>query len=283
MSELPFQGLGLHADATRHRRRPRPGLDPGVVHAAIDAGVTMVDTADMYGNEALVGRTLRGRRDEVLLCSKFGVVWGEDGDWSVRADATYVREACEASLRRLDVETIDLVLPAPPQRRGADRGDGRGDGRTRRRRQDPRGRPVQRHRGGRAPRARRPPGRRRAGDVGAQPPGGRSSWSRPWWSSASQSSHTRRPATARCAFPSCPGHCARWRARTGSLRAKVALAWVHHRAAEWNLRVAPLPGTTSVAHLKDNVAAAALALTAGELAHLEQVRQPPAPPRASAG
>ena len=95
------------------RMRPDTDGDPDrdstrVVHAAIDAGVTMVDTADMYGNEALVGRTLRGRRDEVLLCSKFGVVWGEDGDWSVRADAAYVREACDASLRRLDVETIDL-------------------------------------------------------------------------------------------------------------------------------------------------------------------------------
>ena len=107
LSELPFQGLGCM------RMRPDTDGDPDrdstrVVHAAIDAGVTMVDTADMYGNEALVGRTLRGRRDEVLLCSKFGVVWGEDGDWSVRADAAYVREACDASLRRLDVETIDL-------------------------------------------------------------------------------------------------------------------------------------------------------------------------------
>ena len=107
LTELPFQGLGCM------RMRPDTDGDPDrdstrVVHAAIDAGVTMVDTADMYGNEALVGRTLRGRRDEVLLCSKFGVVWGEDGDWSVRADAAYVREACDASLRRLDVETIDL-------------------------------------------------------------------------------------------------------------------------------------------------------------------------------
>lgn len=50
--------------------------DPvAVVHAALDAGITMVDTADAYQNEELVGRTIRGRRDEVLLASKFGLVW----------------------------------------------------------------------------------------------------------------------------------------------------------------------------------------------------------------
>jgi len=62
----------------------------------------------MYGNETLVGRAISGRRDEVLLCSKFGVIWGEGDDWSVRADAAYVQQACEASLRRLEVDVIDL-------------------------------------------------------------------------------------------------------------------------------------------------------------------------------
>ena len=65
----------------------------------------------MYGNEELVGRTIAGRRDEVTLCSKFGVRWGDSGrfdDWSVHADAATVVSSCEGSLRRLGVETIDL-------------------------------------------------------------------------------------------------------------------------------------------------------------------------------
>ena len=99
-------------------RDPEPGAasdgdrDPvAVVHAAIDAGVILLDTAEMYGNEELVGRTVRGRRDEVLLCSKFGVRWGDSGrfdDWSVHADAATVVSSCERSLRRLDVDVIDL-------------------------------------------------------------------------------------------------------------------------------------------------------------------------------
>lgn len=78
--------------------------DPvAVVHAALDAGVTMVDTADAYQNEELIGRTIRGRRGEVLLASKFGLVWrdGIAGGFDVRADPGYVPQACEASLRRL--------------------------------------------------------------------------------------------------------------------------------------------------------------------------------------
>lgn len=93
-------------------------VDPGdsdrdpaaVIHAALDAGVTMVDTADAYQNEELVGRVVRGRRREVLLASKFGLVWGEDvaGEYEVRADREYVRRACDASLARLGVDVIDL-------------------------------------------------------------------------------------------------------------------------------------------------------------------------------
>jgi hypothetical protein len=85
--------------------------DPlAVIHAALDAGITMVDTADAYQNEELVGRAVQGRRDEVLLASKFGLVWHDKlaGGFEIRADPTYVRQACEASLRRLDVDVIDL-------------------------------------------------------------------------------------------------------------------------------------------------------------------------------
>ena len=281
MSELPFQGLGCM------RMRPETDGDPDrdstrVVHAAIDAGVTMVDTADMYGNEALVGRTLRGRRDEVLLCSKFGVVWGEDGDWSVRADATYVRDACEASLRRLDVDTIDLYYlhhrsdEVPIEETvGAmaelvTAGKIRAVGLSNVTEEDV----------------------RRAHAVHPV------AAVQEMWALSHREVEQLVPALVELGIavvahsptghgalrdPELPGPLRDVAGAHGVSPGQVALAWVHHRAAEWNLRVAPLPGTTSVAHLKDNVAAAALALTAGELAHLEQVRQPPAPPLASAG
>ena len=104
---LPRQGFG--AMRLRDESSGDPDRDPGaVINRALDAGVAMVDTADAYGNEALVGRAISGRRDEDILASKFGLVWGEGGDWSVRADAAYVRRACEASLGRLEVEVIDL-------------------------------------------------------------------------------------------------------------------------------------------------------------------------------
>jgi aryl-alcohol dehydrogenase-like predicted oxidoreductase len=82
------------------------------IHHALDRGVTFLDTADMYGvgrNEELVGRAIRGRRDEVFLATKFGNVRGSNGEFlGVRGDPDYVRAACEASLRRLGVEVIDL-------------------------------------------------------------------------------------------------------------------------------------------------------------------------------
>jgi aryl-alcohol dehydrogenase-like predicted oxidoreductase len=82
------------------------------VRRALDLGVTFLDTADMYGpfdNERLVGRAIAGRRDEVQLATKFGNARGEKGEWlGIRGDAEYVRQACDASLERLGVDTIDL-------------------------------------------------------------------------------------------------------------------------------------------------------------------------------
>jgi aryl-alcohol dehydrogenase-like predicted oxidoreductase len=82
------------------------------IHRAIELGVTFLDTADMYGpftNERLVGKAIQGRREEVQLATKFGNVRGEDGSFQgVRGDAAYVRECCDASLRRLGVDHIDL-------------------------------------------------------------------------------------------------------------------------------------------------------------------------------
>ena len=85
----------------------------GVIHRAIDLGVTHLDTSDMYGphtNERLVGKAIADRRDRVLLATKFGVVRDPDDPSArgVRGDAAYVRQACEGSLRRLGVDHIDL-------------------------------------------------------------------------------------------------------------------------------------------------------------------------------
>ncbi len=82
------------------------------IHRALDLGVTFLDTADMYGvgrNEELVGRAVRRRRPEVVLATKFGNVRGPDGSYrGINGRPEYVAQACEASLRRLGVDVIDL-------------------------------------------------------------------------------------------------------------------------------------------------------------------------------
>jgi len=81
------------------------------VDRALELGITFFDTADVYGNghnEEFVGRALRGRRDRVLLATKFGRTFGAAGARGVNGRPEYVREACDASLKRLEVETIDL-------------------------------------------------------------------------------------------------------------------------------------------------------------------------------
>lgn len=83
-----------------------------VIHRYLDMGGDFLDTADMYGsgrNEDLVGRAIADRRDRVVLATKFGNVRGPRGEFlGVRGDPAYVRDCCDASLRRLKVETIDL-------------------------------------------------------------------------------------------------------------------------------------------------------------------------------
>ncbi len=82
------------------------------IHRALDLGVTLLDTADMYGpftNEVLVGKAIAGRRDEVVLATKFGNERRPDGSWGgVNGRPDYARAACDASLQRLGVDVIDL-------------------------------------------------------------------------------------------------------------------------------------------------------------------------------
>jgi aryl-alcohol dehydrogenase-like predicted oxidoreductase len=103
-------GLGCNNFGTR-----MPNEDvPKVVNAAIDAGVTLFDTADVYGNaggsETLLGQALGSRRTEVIIATKFGSdMQGANGpDWGVRGSRRYIRLAVESSLRRLSTDWIDL-------------------------------------------------------------------------------------------------------------------------------------------------------------------------------
>ncbi|GLZ39278.1 aldo/keto reductase [Actinokineospora sp. NBRC 105648] len=88
-----------------------PVESTATVHRALELGVTLLDTADVYGagaNEELVGQAIKGKRDQVVLATKFGIAGHTPDGPVVRGDVTYVREAVEASLRRLGVDHIDL-------------------------------------------------------------------------------------------------------------------------------------------------------------------------------
>jgi aryl-alcohol dehydrogenase-like predicted oxidoreductase len=96
------QGYGAWDDAESIR----------TIHRAIELGVTLLDTADMYGpyrNEELIGRAVRDRRESVVLATKFGNVKDADGQVTgVNGRPEYVRASCEGSLRRLGTDTIDI-------------------------------------------------------------------------------------------------------------------------------------------------------------------------------
>jgi len=82
------------------------------IHRALELGINFLDTADMYGigkNEILVGKAIKGKRDQFVVATKFGNVRGEDGSFlGVNGKPEYVRKCCDASLKRLDIDVIDL-------------------------------------------------------------------------------------------------------------------------------------------------------------------------------
>jgi len=105
-------GLGCMGMSTSYGK-PDDQESMATIHLALDIGINLLDTADSYGpytNEELVGKAIRGRRDEVVLATKFGILRTADALYrGVNGKPAYVRSACEASLRRLGVETIDLL------------------------------------------------------------------------------------------------------------------------------------------------------------------------------
>ncbi|RJQ83801.1 aldo/keto reductase [Amycolatopsis panacis] len=108
--EVGAQGLGCMGMSHAYGVRDNDDESIATVRRALELGVTLLDTANVYGageNEKLVGRAITGRRDELVLATKFGIVW-TGGEMTARGDAAYVKQCCEESLRRLGVDHIDL-------------------------------------------------------------------------------------------------------------------------------------------------------------------------------
>ena len=251
------------------------------IHRALDLGVNFIDTAEVYGpyvNEELVGKAIKGRRDEVVLATKFGMI-SHTGREQGQLDSSpaSIRTAVEGSLRRLGHRPHRSLLPAPRRPQDPDRGNHRHGRRTDRRGQGPPHRPV----GGMGrhdpPRACRPPDHRPAVGVLAVDP-------RPGARGAAAAARTRHrlravlaagqglldrhhPVDRRVRRNRLPQTNPRFTgenfqrnlaiadevqavaAEAGVTPAQVALAWLLAKGDD----IVPIPGTKRVARLEENV------------------------------
>ena len=279
----PVQGFGC----MRLRETPAPGGDDAVavIHRALDLGTGFLDTAELYGNgsnEELVGRALRQRRDEAVLATKVGATWA-DGSVRLRADPAYVRKACEASLRRLGTDVIDLYYlhrrdPAVPIEdtvgamaelvaAGKVRHLGLSEVTADELRAAHAVHPIA------ALQSEWSPAVRRVEDVlpvcvelgiGVVPycPQGAGLFSA---DPATAAARLAEIAPERNGVAEVVRDIARLR---GVEPGQVALAWVQQQADVWGVAVVPIPGTTKLAHLDENVAALEIELDPVELARV---------------
>lgn len=259
-----------------------PDRDPtAVILHALDQGITMIDTADAYQNEELVGAAISRRRDDVTLASKFGLVWDDEvaSGFQVRADPSYVRQACEASLRRLGTDMIDLYylhhrsdqVPiedtigamAELKRRGMIRAIGLSNVTAEDLRRAHQTHPVTALQEewsilGRGVESDLVPVARELGiTVVAHSPTGHGLLHRP----GKNDDQDVGPGLAATLDRIAESHDAN--------AGQIALAWVHHRQKVHGVRVVPLPGTTSIRHLRENLRAAEIQLSDEDLDRIE--------------
>ncbi|USX56883.1 MULTISPECIES: aldo/keto reductase [Lentzea] len=266
-----------------------------VIHRALDLGVTLIDTADMYGphvNEELVGRALAGRSDYVLA-TKFGIDRSPDGGRAIRGDRAYVRSAVEGSLKRLGVDTIDLYylhrVPAdtPIEETVGAMSELVTEGKVRHLGLSEAGADTLRRAHAVHPitalqsewslwsrdiEAEIVPTARELG-IGVVPysPLGRGVLTGRFASSADFSENDFRTTNPRFSGANLDANL-RMVAELKALAAdrgvtagQLALAWVQHRGQD----VVPIPGTKRIKYLEENVAAASLELSADDLAAIE--------------
>ncbi|MGW7380979.1 aldo/keto reductase [Streptomyces sp. NPDC054794] len=296
------QGLGC-LPTTAFYGRPDPVRSIATIRAALDAGVTLLDTADVQGlgaGEELLGRALAGRRAEAVIASKFGMVRSADGAFQgLCGEPAYVRAACERSLRRLGVDHIDLyyqhwIDPAVPVeetagavaelvREGKVRYFGLSEPSAATLRRADAVHPVTAVESewslwSRDIEAEVVPACRELGiGIVAYAPLGRGFLTgriRGTDDLAAEDFRRGQPrfsAESLAQNASLPRRLRPVADRLGLSLAQLALAWLHHRGAD----VVPIPGTGDPAHLAENLAAASVRLDEADLATVDEAAAVP--------